>query len=216
MRPPTLGPRSSTLQVVDSPLAVLVTVSTVPNAMLGLAQVPAGAWYHEACPLSWFCEPGGAVLVVLDAGGTVVVVVVVVGGGGSVVVVVVGGGGSYLAATTGTEGSVEVVVEATDLMTSAARTTSVFQGVLVPAVAAARAVPPVRTWRARVACSAGIAALRACTFRGFDNRRSGTTTKALQSPSLTASRNPPALCVLRSPPFPLRTCIQWRRDRVRT
>jgi hypothetical protein len=63
----------------------LVTVRTVPNGNVGLAQYPSGASeYHVASPTSELVGRGG--------GGGAVVVVVVGGGGGGSVVVVVGGG----------------------------------------------------------------------------------------------------------------------------
>jgi hypothetical protein len=36
---------------------------------------------------------------------------------------------------------------------------------------------------------------------GVANRRSGATARAIQSPRRTVGRSPPALCVLRTPPF---------------
>jgi hypothetical protein len=74
----------------------------VPKARPGLAQVPAGAQYHEASPVCSYAGGGGGVVVV--------VVVVVVGGGDATAT---GVGGTYFAATAGTgAGSVvEVVVE---------------------------------------------------------------------------------------------------------
>lgn len=93
---PVLGSwRSSTVQVVVRPLARSVTVTLVPKGRLGLAQVPAGAWYHEACPVSWLPEVvvvlGGAVVVVVRGGDVVVGVAAARAaavGCGSVVVVV--------------------------------------------------------------------------------------------------------------------------------
>lgn len=82
IRPPEYGPRSSTVQWVVAPLARLVTVTTVPKDSEGWAHVPAGAWYHDAEPVSEFDEDPEVVVVV----GRVVVVVV-----GGRVVVVVGG-----------------------------------------------------------------------------------------------------------------------------
>ena len=83
--------RSSTVQTVDAPVALLTTVSTVPNGSVGLAHIPEGASeYHVASPTSLFVAAGGAVVVVVGGGGGAVVVVVVGGGGGSVVVVVGG------------------------------------------------------------------------------------------------------------------------------
>src|SRR5438445_4805825 len=98
MRPATNGPRSATRQVVEAPLDWLVTVTMVPKGSERWAQVPAGASYHEACPV-WLWR-GGAVVVVSGAavaGGEVVVVVVVVLGGG--------GGGLGLGTTGGAGGA---------------------------------------------------------------------------------------------------------------
>lgn len=101
MTRPVLGLwRSSMVQVTEAPVARSVTVMTVPNGKFGVAQVPAGAWYHEACPVSLLPDDAGAagrvvVVVVVDRTTVVVVVttwtgtVVVVGGE---VVVVVGVG----------------------------------------------------------------------------------------------------------------------------
>jgi hypothetical protein len=103
--------RSSTVHVVDAPVASLVTVSTVPNGRVGLAHMPGAApEYHVASPTSEAAGAGavatiGSVVVVVGGGGGAVVVVVVggtvvvvVGGtvvvGGGVVVVVVGAAGA--------------------------------------------------------------------------------------------------------------------------
>jgi hypothetical protein len=104
IRPATAGPRSSTVQVVERPSERSVTLTTVPKARLGLAQVPAGAQYQEASPICSYAGGGGG-----GGGGVVVVVVVVEGGDGTAT----GVGGTYVAATAGTgAGSVvEVVVE---------------------------------------------------------------------------------------------------------
>jgi hypothetical protein len=91
---------------VDAPVASLVTVNTVPNGKVGLAQYPSGASeYHVASPTSEFVDGGGG-------GGAVVVVV---GGGGGAVVVVVGAGGAVVVvvgAVVVVGGAVVVVVEA--------------------------------------------------------------------------------------------------------
>lgn len=97
MRPGTVGPRSSTVQVVERPLDRSVTLTAVPKAMCRLAQVPALAQYHEAPPVS---SSAGA------AGGGGAVVAVVVGSGGTVV----GGGGTYITATAGGAARVVLVV----------------------------------------------------------------------------------------------------------
>ena len=52
-RPGLWASRSSTLQLTDTPVARSVTVTTVPNASVGLAQVPAGELYHDAPPVLW-------------------------------------------------------------------------------------------------------------------------------------------------------------------
>ena len=97
--------RSSTMQTVDAPVALLTTVSSVPNGSVGLAHIPEGASeYHVASPSSLFAAAGGAVVVVVG-GGSGAVVVVVVGGGGAVVVVV---GGVVVVVVAG--GAVVVVV----------------------------------------------------------------------------------------------------------
>ena len=104
--------RSSTLHVVDVPVALLTTVISVPKGSVGLAHIPDGASaYQVASPTSEFVGAWWAswsswwsvVVVVVPwssssegAGGDVVVVVgvgvvVVVVAGGAVVVVVVGG-----------------------------------------------------------------------------------------------------------------------------
>lgn len=88
MRPPEYGPRSSTVQVVLAPLARLVTRTTVPNGREGWAQVPAGAEYQEAEPVSELEDDEAEALLdpEVDRAGAVVVVVgrasVVVGDGG--------------------------------------------------------------------------------------------------------------------------------------
>jgi hypothetical protein len=84
--------RSSTVHCVEAPVALFVTVRTVPKANVGLAHVPAGASeYHVASPTSWLVGAGGGRAVVVVGGGGGAVVVVVGGGGGGTVVVVVGG-----------------------------------------------------------------------------------------------------------------------------
>ncbi len=72
------------MHVVDAPVALFVTVSTVPKGSVGLAQYPAGASeYHVASPTSELLGAGRVVVVVVGGGGG--------GGGGAVVVVVAGG-----------------------------------------------------------------------------------------------------------------------------
>jgi hypothetical protein len=76
------------VHVVVAPVALLVTVSTVPNGSVGLAHIPGAApEYHVASPTSEYAAAGGAV----TTGAVVVVVVGGGGGGGGAVVVVVGG-----------------------------------------------------------------------------------------------------------------------------
>ena len=87
-RPGLSASRSSTVHCTDVPVDRSVTVTTVPKARSGLAQVPAGAPYQEACPVVLGWDGGGAVVV--GAG------VVVGGGGGGAglgATVVVGAGG---------------------------------------------------------------------------------------------------------------------------
>jgi hypothetical protein len=90
--------RSSTVHVVVAPVAVLVTVRTVPNGSVGLAHIPAGAAaYHVA----WPCSPSvgaaaGAWVAGVTVGATAARAETSSTGGGAVVVVVVvgtGGGG---------------------------------------------------------------------------------------------------------------------------
>ena len=50
-RPGLCASRSSTVQRTDAPVETSVTVTTVPNAKVGLAQVPARAPYHDASPI---------------------------------------------------------------------------------------------------------------------------------------------------------------------
>jgi len=57
-RPGLCASRSSTVHRTDTPVATSVTVTTVPKAKLGLAQVPAGEPYHDASPLT--LSEGGA------------------------------------------------------------------------------------------------------------------------------------------------------------
>ena len=84
--------RSSTVQLVDVPVALFTTVSTVPKASVGLAHVPdAAAEYHVASPTSSLdATTGVGAVVVVVVGGGAVVVVVGGGDGGAVVDVVAG------------------------------------------------------------------------------------------------------------------------------
>ena len=104
-RPGLCASRSSTVQRIAAPVETSVTVTTVPNANVGLAHVPAGAPYHDACPVVVFCGGGsvvgtgvGAGATGLGAGGAVVVVTgftTGAGTGGGAGVVVVGGTWRY-------------------------------------------------------------------------------------------------------------------------
>jgi len=85
-RPGLSAWRSSTVHCTDAPVDRSVTVTTVPKARSGLAQVPAGASYQEASPVA---ECGGAAVVV-GAGA----VVGGAGGGAGLGAVVVGAGGA--------------------------------------------------------------------------------------------------------------------------
>lgn len=58
-----------------------------------------------------------------------------------------------------------------------------------------RATSPART------CRVGVLVVRDSTCPGLDSRRSGTITRATQSPNRMTCGHPPALCVLRTPPF---------------
>jgi hypothetical protein len=100
-----LPSRSSTTQLVEAPVATLVTRSTVPNDSDGLAHPPGMAEpYQVARPVADSDETGagggggggggGGVVVVVVGGGGAAVVVVVVGVGAEVVVVVAMGGGT--------------------------------------------------------------------------------------------------------------------------
>ena len=51
-RPGLCASRSSTVHRTDAPVERSVTVTTVPKARVGLAQVPAGEPYHEARPIT--------------------------------------------------------------------------------------------------------------------------------------------------------------------
>jgi hypothetical protein len=54
-RPGLCASRSSTVQRTEAPVETSVTSTTVPNANVGLAQVPAGDPYHEASPAELRC-----------------------------------------------------------------------------------------------------------------------------------------------------------------
>ena len=112
------------MQRIAAPVEASVTVTTVPNANVGLAHVPAGAPYHDASPVVVFCGGGGvgtglgAGATGLGAGGAVVVVTgftTGAGTGGGVEVVVVAGTWRYdrLSTPVCGEASIVVVVEGT-------------------------------------------------------------------------------------------------------
>ena len=58
-RPGLCASRSSTVQWTDAPVETSVTVTTVPKARVGLAQVPARASYHDARPVEAWGGAGG-------------------------------------------------------------------------------------------------------------------------------------------------------------
>ena len=67
--------RSSTVHVVLAPVAIFVTVKTVPNGSVGLAHLPAGAaLYHVAWPRSLSPVAAGGAATGATLGATVVVV----------------------------------------------------------------------------------------------------------------------------------------------
>ena len=105
--------RSSTVQLVEAPVALFTTVSTVPKASVGLAHLPdAAAEYHVASPTSSLdaTTGGGAVVVVVVGRGGVVVVVVGSGGGGGGAVVDVVAGADDVVVTAAGAGATVVVV----------------------------------------------------------------------------------------------------------
>ena len=109
--------RSSTVQLVEAPVALFTTVSTVPKASVGLAHIPdAAAEYHVASPTSSLdATTGGGAVVVVVGGGAGVVVVVVGGsgaGGGGAVVDVVAGADDVVDTAAGAAATVVVVVGA--------------------------------------------------------------------------------------------------------
>jgi hypothetical protein len=167
---------------------LFVTVNTVPNGSVGLAQYPSGASeYHVACPASEFVGRGCVVVVVGGGGG---------GGGGRDVVVVVGGGGGALV---GVVGAVVVVVGATVVV------------VVVDAVACwyatrcdFRSTP---SW-----CVAGntlcIERTTGAAVRTRDawavslcSKRRGSPNNTPHRTAATPRRLPPVLWFLRAPPF---------------
>jgi len=219
-RPGLCASRSSTLQWTDAPVPRSVTVTTVPKARVGLAQVPAGAPYHEAKPATT-CRGtvGGddgtgfglgaagldAETTTTDTAGAGVEATG--GGGGAVAVVVVVGStnrnetfttrvsgpvrGTGDAASDG-DASVDDASVGGDERTSSTKPTGVVHDVDRPVSAASTRPPTAPAW-----------CLEPCSVArcGVANRRSGTITKARQHPSCTPCRSPPALRVLRSPPF---------------
>ncbi len=216
-RPGLCASRSSTLQLTDAPVPRSVTVTTVPKARVGLAQVPAGAPYHEAKPATTCSGTVGGGdgrgfglgAAGLDAETTTTDTAaagIVARGGGGGVAVVVGSTNRYETFTTRVSGPVSgtgddasdgdaPVDDASvddDERTSSTKPTGVVHDVDRPVSAASTRPPTAPAWY-----------LEPCSVArcGVVNRRSGTITKARQHPSCTPCRNPPALRVLRSPPF---------------
>lgn len=69
MRPAPWGPRSVTTQLMDAPVAVRVTVITVPMGAVGWAHSPGLYAYQLAPPSCWFAGPavvGGVVVVEVE------------------------------------------------------------------------------------------------------------------------------------------------------
>ena len=98
-RPGLCASRSSTVHRTEAPEATSVTVTTVPKASVGLAQVPAGEPYHDATPLIP-CAGAAAVGAGADTG-------LGADGGGFGVTAVAAGGALWMGAWGG--GSVVVV-----------------------------------------------------------------------------------------------------------
>ncbi len=69
-RPGLCASRSSTVQWTDAPVERSVTVTTVPKARDGLAQVPARAPYHDASPVEVCGGAGGGEATGFAAGAT--------------------------------------------------------------------------------------------------------------------------------------------------
>ena len=169
--------RSSTLHVVDAPVALLTTVISVPKGSVGLAHIPDGASaYQVASPTSEFVGAGGAVVVVVVGGGGGAVVVVVGGGGGGDVVVVVGAG------------AVVVVVAGAWYATRCDRR---FTPSRCDAACTADACAPCTVRAAATDCGAVVP---------FNNRR-GAKNSAPQMTAATPRRLPLVLWFRRAPPF---------------
>jgi hypothetical protein len=184
------------VHTVDAPVALLITVSTVPKGKLGLAHIPDGASeYQVASPASEFVVAGGAggaVVVVVGGGGGAVVVVVVGGGGGAVVVVVVGGGAVVVVVG---GGAVVVVVAGAWYATRCDR----------------RFTPSGRDARCTTDVCAPCTVPAAVTDRDaaltFNNRR-GATKSAPQMIAATPRRLPLVLWFRRAPPFSATQCTR--------
>jgi hypothetical protein len=194
------------VQVTDWPVLRSVTVMTVPKGRLGVAQVPAGAWYHEAWPVSEWEAAGagaGAVVVVAGAARTTTTgrVVVVVGRGTVVVVEVV---------------VVEVVVVVTAKSTGTTSDTAHEGSVVVLCGAAWRRAD---AWRPATGAPVVVLADACEDARlGVLNRRSGASNTAAMQQSRTSGRAPPALCVRSAPPFPCgpeRDCVGINSEAMR-
>jgi hypothetical protein len=67
-RPGLCASRSSTVQRTEAPVETSVTSTTVPNANVGLAQVPAGDPYHEANPAELRCGTAATATTGIGAG----------------------------------------------------------------------------------------------------------------------------------------------------
>ena len=217
-RPGLCASRSSTVHRTDAPVETSVTFTTVPNAKVGLAQVPAGEPYHDARPLvSCAGAAGGTgatgfgtgtatggLGVATTATGTTTggFGLGAVGGGEGVEDVVVGVGNTcrYETFTTRVMGPDNVTGNdalVTALDGGAGRARRVKATGVVHDVDRRVSGSSARPGRAPAWCP------RPCNVArcGVASRRSGTTTTARQHASCAPCRNPPALRVLRSPPF---------------
>lgn len=166
------------MHTVVAPVALLTTVSTVPNGNVGLAQYPAGAAaYHVASPTSLLVGAGGVVVVVVGGGGG--------GGGGGDVVVVVGGNVVVVGGRVVVVGGAVVVV------------------VVDPgAWYATRCDGRLTVSRCDAACSTWLSASgRDAWATLLCNNRRGAPNKAPQMTAATPRRLPPVLWFRRAPPF---------------
>ena len=208
MRPDENGPRSLTRHVVVWPVAVLVTVITVPSGAVRWAQVPAGASYHDAWPVWVFL---GAVVVVVVGYGLAVVVVV---GFGLTVVVVT-------AATVARAATIRIVVDVDEGSSAGLVANVTTAGSVTTPSATARDRAADRLAREPVERAASSAATSAAATRwGPDDdervrreRRTGAHSMATLNTSATARRLPRADS-LRTPPSCwgyLRSCRDPRR-----